>query len=603
MNSTPLCSGITNVLWRTSTTPNNNGVTMNRIVEPNLVNGLEHVDARYRAEPATETRKKLTELFRVGEVQRAEAVRTLSKEQSKEIKEQVYCKAEAVFLSSSERTSEYSAKVAKDFCIDKDLMMLYSRIFDAVAAGAVVETDDNQVRSYYLQHAAAWGKAKMFQLNLPDLKRPDFIMALCHMPHGTSGFLDVVASTCNHWGLLSTRVLPQEAAAYNLVPSKSGYGTVGSGRYTNHYTASAWSQLLGIQYTAEDTAWFAGFLTEDDVINLRFRRMRMGAAVKEVTGDDASARELSDKCRIVGTYQFILHPNDVPWGEEYIRMRRDGVDLDSCMSRPWSGYNCPHDVHPCDAYSSAHFGAGDNGLVLVEAQHVGEPVGRGILNTRNNQIVRWYGEYRAKVQLCNAYGIKEDSDALEDSWLALIGTPDVFAGPYVDGDNTAGAVQESTYRVVLGCDGVVLDGTSGLYYAGGRQQCCIDGEFYPEDDMQYQEHNDTWYHPDNTGDAEICQVTDEYFSYSDGYWLTIDGEEIRVSWAGCHRIDTHDYTNLGGVIGYTLDIDQYRLLANGDWVCAADAMYDEETDDWYTDEEYAALLADREAQEEEQDAA
>ncbi|AXY82050.1 hypothetical protein [Pectobacterium phage Slant] len=581
------------------------GITMNRIVEPNLVNGLEHVDARYRAEPATETRKKLTALFRVGEVQKAETVRTLSKEQSKEIKEQVYCAAEAVFLNSSERKSEYSARVAKDFCIDKDLMMSYSRIFGAVAKGATVETDDNQVRSYYLQHAAAWGKAKMFQLNLPDLKRPDFIMALCHMPQSTSGFLDEVASTFNHWGLLSTRVLPQGAAAYNLVPSKRGYGAVGSGRYTNHYTAPAWSQLLGIQYTAEDTAWFAGFLTEDDVINLRFRRMRMGAAVKEVTGDDALTRELSDKCRIVVTYQFILHPNDVPWGEEYVRMCRDRVDLDSCMSHPWGDYNCPHGVHPCDAYSSAHYGAGDNGLVLVEAQHAGKPVGRGILNTRNNQIVRWYGEYLAKVQLCNAYGIKEDSDALEDSWLAMIGTPGVFAGPYIDGSNDCGDVNEFEGRVYLGTRGLTLEDTDGYYYGVGKQQCCIDGEYYPEDDMQYQEHNGTWYHPDNTENygARCCPVTGEYFHYEVGYWLTIDGEEVRVSWAGSRRIDIHDYTNLGGNIGYTLDIEQYRLLANGDWVCADDAVYDEETDDWYTDEEHAVLLADREAQEEEQDAA
>ncbi|AXY81783.1 hypothetical protein [Pectobacterium phage Lelidair] len=570
------------------------GITMNRIVEPNLVNGLEHVDARYRAEPATETRKKLTALFRVGEVQKAETVRTLSKEQSKEIKEQVYCAAEAVFLNSSERKSEYFARVEKDFCIDKDLMILYARIFGAVAVGAAVETDDNQVRSYYLQHAAAWGKAKMFQLDLPDLKRPDFIMALCHSPRGTSGVLDAVASICNHRGLL---MLPQEAATYNLVPSKRGYGAVGSGRYTKHYTAPAWSQLLGIQYTAEDTAWFAGFLTEDDVINLRFRRMRMGAAVKEVTGDDALARELSDKCRIVGTYQFILHPNDVPWGEEYVRMWRDGVDLDSCMSRPWGDYNCPHGVHPCDAYSSAHYGAGDNGLVLVEAQHVGKPVGRGILNTRNNQIVRWYGEYLAKVQLCNAYGIKEDSDALEDSWLAMIGTPDVFAGPYVDGDIAAGAVQESTYRVVLGCDGVGLEETGGYYYStGNRQRCCIANEDYPEDDMRYQAYNDTWYHPDNTGDycACECPVTGEYFHVDIGHRLTIDGEEVPVSWAGYDHTGTRGYTNLGGNIGYTRDTEQYRLLANGDWVHADDAVYDKETDDWYTESEYADLISERE---------
>lgn len=67
------------------------------IVEPNLVNGLEHVDARYRAAPATETRKKLRELFRVDEPEEVQTVSMLSKEQQKAIKEKVYAKADALF--------------------------------------------------------------------------------------------------------------------------------------------------------------------------------------------------------------------------------------------------------------------------------------------------------------------------------------------------------------------------------------------------------------------------------------------------------------------------------------------------------------------------
>ena len=564
------------------------------IVEPNLVNGLEHVDARYRAEPATETRKKLRELFRVDEPDEVQTVPVLSKEQQKAIKERVYAKADYMF--NIPNNPQYSESIDEFAQAERSTVVAYSAVYNAAAAAFEYNGEDAQEATYYMQYAVAWAKAKLHTLGTPKITEKSFLLGLVYYPMNTSAIFDemVRVTGCTSRGLLCQNGALAKFTARGIVSDVYGHPS------SQHVGAMHYSQLLGMVYTSEDSAWFAGFLNEDDCVNLRFRRMRVGAAVKELTGSDKQARIASEKQRSVNSFNFVLHPNDVPWGTEYIRMKADGQDLGSCMAYDTDNYSCPHDVHPCDTYSSAHFGSGDNGLVLVEAQTNGVPVGRGILNVHTKQIVRWYGKYNAEVQLSNKYNIQTDTDALSESWLALIDNGDRFAGPYIDGSDDCGDVSTSEGRVYLGTSGPTLDDTVGFYYDGDRQQCCIDGDYYPEDDMQYQEYNDTWYHPDNTGDydAECCPVTGEYFCNDAGYWLTIDGEEVRVSWAGYHHIDTHDYTDLGGDIGYTLDIEQYRLLANGDWVQQDDAYYDEETDDWYTEEEHAELLADRAAQEE-----
>lgn len=571
------------------------------IVEPNLVNGLEHVDARYRAEPATATRLKLSEMFKLDTPDEMLVVPALSKEQQKEIKELVYHRADTAFCIPLPSQIQYSPSVDTFAGAERDVVVLYSAVYGAMSSAAAYRGDDAQAATYYFQYAVSWAKAKLHSLSVPKITSKGFLLALAYYPQRTSGQVDEMArvSGASRAGLLHPTGAVGRFTADSIIPAVEGYNA------GQHYSARWTSQLLGMVYTAEDAAWFAGFLNEDDCVNLRFRRMRIGAAVKELTGSDEQARKASEQSRCVNSFNFVLHPNDVPWGVEYIRMHEEGQGLQSCMSHPAHDYNCPHDVHPCDTYSSAHFGSGDNGLVLVEARANSTPVGRGILNVHSGMIVRWYGEYNAKVQLMGKYDIRDDSDALDGSWLALIGDCSKFAGPYIDGSDDTGSVNQHDGRVYLGTGSVDMSDTDGQYYGEQSQQCCISGDWYPEDDMAYQENNDTWYHPDNTGGYYACEcpVTGEYFHDDNGRWLTIDGEEVRVSWAGYHRIDTHDYTNLGGSIGYTLDIEQYRLLANGDWVHQDDAVYDEETDDWYTDEEYAELLADREEQEEEQDAA
>lgn len=560
------------------------------IVEPNLVNGLEHVDARYRAEPATETRKKLHELFKMDVPDVAQTVPVLSKEQQKAIKEAVYSKADEVFYVPE--NPEYSVSIDEFANAERSTVVLYSSVYAAMSKAAQYNREDAQEATYYMQYAVAWAKAKLHTLGTPKITERSFLLGLAYYPQPTSRVFDAMMACiagCSTCGLLYPRGALEKFTARDIVPDVQGYSS------SNHVVAMYYSQLLGMVYTAEDSAWFAGFLNEDDYVNLRFRRMRLGAAVKELTGSDEQARTASAKSRSVNSFDFVLHPNDVPWGAEYIRMKEEGQGLGSCMAHPTDAYDCPHDVHPCDTYSSAHFGSGDNGLVLVEAQTNGVPVGRGILNVHTKQIVRWYGKYNAEVQLSNKYDIQTDTGALSESWLALISNSAAFAGPYIDGSDDCGDVCTSEGRVYLGTSGTTLGDTDGWYYGGLTQRCCIDREYYPEEEMTYQERNDTWYFDENKHVAEECPITGEYFHFDDGYWMTIDGEEQRVSQAGYYHPCTHDYTELGGDIGYTQDIDQYRLLANGEWVHRDDAVYDEETDDWYTDEEHAALVADREA--------
>lgn len=338
--------------------------------------------------------------------------------------------------------------------------------------------------------------------------------------------------------------------------------------------------FLGVVYTLEGTVWFAGFLNKDDFLKLNFRRMRLGAAVKELTNDSEIARKVVDAAR-TSEFDFVLYPNDVPFGEVYYSMRGK---VPSCMSGSADEYMAPFDAHPCDVYSTAHYGQGDNGLVLVQAIKDGEPVGRGILNVQTRTIVRWYGAHDARTLLSNTFNIEQDSDALDGVHLALIQDGRRIAAPYLDGTDSVGLDDEG--YLVVGLYGVCCDDTSGYQCLGSTQECCITEGIYLEEDMYYQEVSGTWYHPDNTDNAEVCAVTGEYFAPYDTSPRTIDGEDVRV-WDGVSLTD-YDYEYLNDTIGWTRDTDNYR--------------YDDESDEWYTEDDYEELLAAR-AEEEEEDAA
>lgn len=344
----------------------------------------------------------------------------------------------------------------------------------------------------------------------------------------------------------------------------------------------------GVVYTARGTAWFAGFLNADDVLKLRFRRMRLGAAMKEITGDDAIARKAAD-IRDLKDFELVLHPNDRPFGVEYVRMRADGNGLDSCMAHRTDHYDAPFDVHPCDVYSCAHYGQGDNGLVLVEAQQGGTPVGRGILNVHTKQIVRWYGEYKAAVMLRNSFGIEVDTDAVDGVQLALIQEGNKIAAPYLDGCQEVHI--NNVEQLIIGNSGdtFTMDDTSGYAYCIETRTCCLSDNEYPESELVWQEETETYYHPDNTDVGYLCPIIREWVASCDSNEATIDGCDTYISdyiYYNNSRAERLGWTDLGGHIGWTEDTDQY--------------YYDDVTDEYYTEDEYNELLAEREPEEEQE---
>ena len=538
------------------------------IAEPVLTNPLE----QFKPAIAANTRKLLAEMFPADDTA-TEEVQPLDKEVLKEMKQLVYTGCD------KEMAARYSEHESPEV-----------HMLRAIGVAArIANFKDNREDSYRVEFAFQWLRGYLFKNNLPmPTEFPANALGALSYPARTCGYMD------NHLNTL--RVLPSKLL-YNLhvaVPSVlralheprtqtyCGEGLDG-GRVvqTEVYGAGGY---CGVVYTEGGTAWFAGFLNADDVLKLRFRRMHLGAAMKGLTGDDAIARKAAD-IRDLNSFELVLHPNDRPFGVEYVRMHQEGSDLDSCMTHSAGDYNAPFDVHPCDVYSCAHYGQGDNGLVLVEAQQGGTPVGRGILNVHTKQTVRWYGEYKAAVMLRNTFGIDTDTDALDDTQLALIQDDNKIAAPYLDGCQSCDIEDGELY--VRSGGSIEMDGTSGYQCTVQRGYDVCSGDYYPEDELEYQPIHETYYHPDNTYMGVFCPITEEYCATSDTSIVCVDGEDTRVSDAIYYgNIDpSGSWEYLGGSIGWTENIDDYT--------------YDEETEEWYSNEAYEQLLAEREEEQEE----
>lgn len=547
------------------------------IAEPVLTNEVE----QFKPIVAEETRRKLSEIF--ADVPNNEGgVPPESKDVLKQIKL-------AVQARCAERMQRYAAH--KD---DREHML---RVLGAAAWVASILEDTTLTRtdSYRVEYAFQWAKAYLFRekLPMPDTHLGVSAAALMY-PRGTCSRTDIYLGDI---GVRATKLLSTLSGS---IPS-AVTTLVGASRFDRDmqypvtYEGTEWfaccnvyDGMAGTVYTEDGVAWFAGFLNLEDFGKLRFRRMRLGAAVKEITGNDAAARKAAD-IRDLNTYDIVLHPNDRPFGNEYVRMRRDGEDLDSCMSHRAYEYGAPHDVHPCDVYSCAHYGQGDNGLVLVEAVSGDTPVGRGILNVHTKQIVRWYGEYKAAVMLRNTFGIEVDTDALDDVQLALIQDGSKIAAPYLDGCNTV-SIEEDGLFVCSG-GAIEMDDTSGYQWVGQRERDVCSGDYYPIDDLEFQPFHCTYYHPDNTDDALFCPITEEY---CDSYYTSralVDGVEMRISDEICNNHDRAPGTweFLGDDIGWTADASEYT--------------YDHVDECWYTNEQYEQLVAEREAEEDKDEAA
>lgn len=236
----------------------------------------------------------------------------------------------------------------------------------------------------------------------------------------------------------------------------------------------------------------AGLLTPHDVLTLRFRRVRLGSYLAELGKEDEWVRNIVNRVKAEqATAQFVVYPNDYLWGRVYA----DGcAAVESCMSYEpghWDDMEYFPTQHPIDAYSSAYWGSGDNGLALVvQVDAGGDMLGRGILNTKSGNIVRWYGSVSGGRALSRLAGMDvEDDSALEGSWLALLtdeGTevPADMAGrfvhPYVDGTRSQGTVEHDTRRVMLLNDGEQdLQDTCGWSYTGEESvYCSYNGRTY-----------------------------------------------------------------------------------------------------------------------------
>lgn len=540
------------------------------IAEPVLTNPLE----QFKPIVAEHTRKELAKLF--PEQAASAEVDPLSKEELKALKEVVHAACE-------ERLRVMLLSGAPAY-----FMLQVLSTAGAVCADMGVE---GRVGSYRVEYAFQWARAYLFRNKLPTPSDyPADVFGALLYPARTCGYMNhkmswVVHVPASRVLYLMEQGLPSALTA--LLPAVPNYTLTGSTGYEGVVKPTevyGCNNIRGTVYTEAGTAWFAGFLNVDDVLNLRFRRMRLGAAVKELTKDDNLARKAAD-IRDLDAFDLVLHPNDRPFGKEYIRMRQEGIDLDSCMTHRAGEYDAPFDVHPCDVYSCAHYGQGDNGLVLVEAQQGGTPVGRGILNVHTKQIVRWYGEYKAGVMLRNTFGIDVDSDALDDVQLALIQDGIKIAAPYLDGCQSCDIEGGELY--VRSRGDINMDDTSGYQWCEDREIDVLSGEYYPESDLEYQPIHETYYHPGNTNLGVFCPITEEYCNIYDTSYVVVDGEETRVSDVIYYgQISAPgSWDQLGGSIGWTQSSENYT--------------YDDETDEWYTNEAYEQLVAEREAEQEE----
>ncbi|ANT45309.1 hypothetical protein PP16_gp10 [Pectobacterium phage PP16] len=570
------------------------------IAEPNLSNGLE----QFTATVATETRGILQELF-CDKPASFDVPKPLSKDELTCIKQAVYGRADkhmqratGLLLPPDENLS--TAELTDTARIEWMLRALASAGF---AAYMNADTDDYNpvLHSHSLEYANSWLKAFLFKNNLPLPSSSDaaqtVAVGIACAPRGTCGYTDdmyvrmsrplVDGYTPPFRGLLLQTPTLSEGLHRLVSTNTEDVLTslrAGMGAPTKSAVGTR-SFLRGVVYTEAEVAMFAGYVTLGDFYKLNYRRIPLARAAKEITGSDTAAQKAAD-VRNVTSYDIVLHPNDRPFGYEYIRMRGENNSLQSCMTQPAYAYSSPYGVHPCDVYSTAHYGQGDNGLVLVEAVQAGVPVGRGIMNVHSKTIVRWYGEHKAAVMLRNMYGIHIDSDAMDGVRLALIQAGDLIAAPYLDGCQ---AVELCDGVLTVGSYGSIeMDDTSGCTALDEEDTycCTISGADYPESELRYQSSTETYYHPDNTDMecAEHCPVLDEWHNGYSGHYIRVDGEQTWVhDSVGPEELQDDDYTYMDDTIGYTRSLDDY--------------VWDDVNEQYYSVSDYEYLIAEREQEE------
>jgi hypothetical protein len=300
--------------------------------------------------------------------------------------------------------------------------------------------------------------------------------------------------------------------------------------------------IIPVGYMDVDGPWVAGFLTPDDTARLRFTRKRLGAWLKD-SGlyNDEEIRATVEQAKTQQTGGvFTIYPNDVLFGEIYYAgVNAGGNTVGSCMASPPDDYCTWDGIHPCDVYSTAYYGVGDNGLALFTAENeVGDMVGRGIWNRSTKKIVRWYGD-ATKFRALSRIGMERDTEALEGAWLAHIANGSKFIAPYVDGDIGCGKVAADEGRVYLRSDGSIsLSETSGVVGVE-TVYCEDDGEYHDREECTYQSEHNNYIWNDTLLDEWMCCVTGEWVEESYRRYVYISGEESEVSVRVINRLSQY----------------------------------------------------------------
>lgn len=254
-----------------------------------------------------------------------------------------------------------------------------------------------------------------------------------------------------------------------------------------------------------------GMETQEAYAGMRCVRRRLGSVLQasnQYSEGSVRNRVEAAKGKISGDVVVLAYPNDTAWAPLYI----DNDDCRSCMAG--ESYDGCGEYHPVDAYCSAYYGAGDNGLALFVTQNGnGLTTGRGIYNCKTGKIVRWYGIHSA-IRAMRNVGISDNSEALEGSWLALLIPAEDssrFVHPYVDGDYSCGNIDFEARRVYLKCGGEYdLCDTDGYSYHDNsdRVYCEFTGRHVSEDYAQWLEYQQCWM-ADWADSDYTCDVTGE----------------------------------------------------------------------------------------------
>lgn len=390
-------------------------------------------------------------------------------------------------------------------------------------------------------------------------------LASLHVPHRSSGAQDrIYAAHCGNtrigghaapnnigrrneceWEQAWTGLQDATEARFEPIADWliTQYGGITIGEEGREYWARQLSRVSAagfqLHYIDHDGPWVAGFLNLDDACKMRFRRIRLGAYLKEQGMQDGVIRDRVEKAKQeVAGANFTAYPNDTRWEDVYT----DGPG--SCMASEAHEYECWDDLHPVDAYSSSYHGSGDNSLCLIVSRDAeGNNTGRGILNLQRGSIVRWYGDAVAERVLLRQQVTVDDGYCMEGSWLALLEKGSRFIHPYVDGSLSYGKADGNRVYIMGDHDHPCLQETGGSSYLGDTEYCIDTEQNEVEGNCIYQDISNTYISTEC--DDWRCPVIGEFSRQYDRVSMNLHGVNVEVAeWTYYNR--TQVLTPIGG---------------------------------------------------------